>query len=1041
MEPIITGIRKSPSGSICPVTGVPILRRPEWTDVRLGEDFRATLSVVGSQILLSQPSGYATHLDDENAFKLGLKVLADAMAGRPYVHIEDYSNLKGASVEAWRSHLQNTRKQEQRQLLGVVYCGLPPMLKVSIKLGTWLQTVHSNVHIADDYSEAVQLALGILSAQTAGPGVEDGVKTRTQGKEGVSVDIVTNPDWHLDLNGFSLRCELLDGNILHAVCKGRLEESHVGAISELREKIRAATIPTGSLDYIVVDVTDSKGGSQRARRLYMNSLKQWYGCHPFGMYIFYGVDRFMRAAANLARPFMPFKVRIEEDLNSALELINQEEGKNRIRSVRASTAKSMADSPLTSDQIQQHVDDLFRFLGSINWEADGLDETMEADPSHPFGPVFDAIALMKGELDSLLQERKRTEEALRESEERYRGLFENSTDLVYTLDLKGNFTNVNRSAEHLTGCPQAELIGRNYGDFTSSRTRRRLLKAFNRVFRTGEPLQDFPLKVRTKDGSKKYFETSVSLLRTGENIVGFQGSSRDVTERKRAEEMIRESEEKYRLVVDGANDAIFVTQDDVIKFSNPKTEELTGFSSEELAKTFFIHLVHPQDRDMVLERHRRRLAGEEGPSTYAFRIINRDGEDLWIQTNAILITWEGRPATLNFARDITLQRRLETQLRQAQKMEAIGTLAGGIAHDFNNVLSIIVGNAELAMDDIPGGNPAQKSLKEVRQSCCRARDMVKQILSLTRQTEPERIPAKIGLIVRECLKLLRASIPAFIEIRHDISALSDTVMADSTQISQVLINLCANAAQAMAEKGGTIDVSLQDLKLNQNGASQYEGLAPGDYVRLTVRDSGPGIEPQLVDRIFDPYFTTKEVGEGTGLGLPLAHSIVKSHGGAISVDSELGKGTTFYILFPSLEKDVKAEPESPAIIAGGCERILFVDDETGLAEVGKQMLERLGYKVATKTSSLEAVEAFRTQPEDFDLVITDTAMPHMTGDKLAEEVMKIRPRIPVILCSGYSERISESRAKAMGIKAFVMKPLMRRDLARVTRDVLDKAQE
>ena len=526
--------------------------------------------------------------------------------------------------------------------------------------------------------------------------------------------------------------------------------------------------------------------------------------------------------------------------------------------------------------------------------------------------------------------------------------------------------------------------------------------------------------------------------RTAELTKANKQLRREIDDRKRAEEALRESEEKYRGVVDNANDAVFIVQDEVIKFPNRKTEELTGYASEELAAISFLRLIHPKDRHMVLEGHRRNLKGEVVPNTYSSRIINKEGEMLWAQLNTVSITWEGRPATLIFLRDITQQKQLEAQLRQAHKMEAIGTLAGGIAHDFNNILAAILGYAELTCSEIPERTRAMDNLHQVLKATCRARDLVKQILAFSRQAEQERKPIRLGPIVNESLKLLRASIPTTIDIRQSVSCQSDSVLADPTQINQVLINLCTNAAHAMEKKGGTLEVRLEAVVLHEDAVSQYQDLMPGNYVRLTVSDTGHGIEPKLMDRIFDPYFTTKGVGEGTGMGLAVVHGIVKDHGGTISADSKPGKGATFNVLLPSIESAVKPEPENSEAIPKGNERILFVDDEQSLANLGKQMLESLGYEVVAKTSSLEALEVFRAQPDRFDLVVTDMTMPSMTGEKLTREFMKIRPDIPVILCTGFSVRVTEQKAEAMGVAAILMKPILERDIAKTVRRVLNQ---
>ncbi len=385
-------------------------------------------------------------------------------------------------------------------------------------------------------------------------------------------------------------------------------------------------------------------------------------------------------------------------------------------------------------------------------------------------------------------------------------------------------------------------------------------------------------------------------------------------------------------------------------------------------------------------------------------------------------------------------RMTQRQLVQAQKMEAIGTLAGGIAHDFNNILTAIIGYTELAMEKVPEGNRVQANLQEVFRAGMRAKDLVQQILIFSRQSRQEQKPLQPDSVVKEGLKLLRASIPTTVEIRPNIERECGMVLGDPTQIYQVLVNLCANAAHAMSEKGGVLEVSLMNVDLDAASA-QHLDLKPGLYVRLTVSDTGHGMERAVMERIFDPYFTTKGPGEGTGLGLAMVHGAVKSHGGAIAVDSEPGKGATFHVYFPRMERSEAPEAEAAASVPTGNERILFVDDEKALVEMSKQMLESLGYKAAGRTGSIEALETFRAQPDKFDLVITDQTMPNMTGETLAKELLRIRPDIPIILCTGYSELITKEKARAMGIRELIMKPVVRSELARIIRDVLDSQKQ
>ena len=385
------------------------------------------------------------------------------------------------------------------------------------------------------------------------------------------------------------------------------------------------------------------------------------------------------------------------------------------------------------------------------------------------------------------------------------------------------------------------------------------------------------------------------------------------------------------------------------------------------------------------------------------------------------------------------KKRLETQLQQSQKMESIGTLAGGIAHDFNNILHSIIGYTELGLDDAEKGSPLHDNLQEVLIAAHRARDLVKQILTFSRQVDQRLKPLKIQMVIREALKLIRSSLPSTIEINQNISNTCGLVMADATQIHQVAINLLTNAFHTMEDQGGKLDVTLKEIDLDMDDLKD-PAMLPGSYVCLTVADTGAGIDKSILDRIFEPYFSTKEKDKGTGLGLAMVHGIVKSYGGDLRVYSEPGKGSAFHVYLPVIQ--TRAETKETRVVSpveGGKERILLVDDEEQIVRMSQQMLERLGYHVTARTSSIETLEAFRAAPDKFDLVITDTTMPNMTGIELARKLMEIRSDIPIIICTGFSEKISADKATAMGIRGYVMKPIVKSELAKKMREVLDQS--
>ena len=380
----------------------------------------------------------------------------------------------------------------------------------------------------------------------------------------------------------------------------------------------------------------------------------------------------------------------------------------------------------------------------------------------------------------------------------------------------------------------------------------------------------------------------------------------------------------------------------------------------------------------------------------------------------------------------------ERQLQQVLKIQAIGTLAGGIAHDFNNILFPIVGYTELTMDEVPEDSVAHNNLEEILKAAHRAKDLVKQILTFSRQSGQERKPVEVQQVILEALKLLRASIPASIDIVHNIDANCSAVMGDATQIHQIVMNLCTNAYHAMQDKGGKLEVSLKETYVGYDQTVQNIGMQPGNHVQLMVRDEGCGMDASVLDRIFEPYYTTKEQGKGTGLGLSVIHGIIKNHRGDITVKSAPGKGTVFTVYLPVVEEtDVQTVVEPVNGNEKGTERILLIDDEEQIISMERKMLENLGYQVTARTDSVEALKEFSKQPQNYDLVITDMTMPQMTGDELAQKLLLIKPGIPVILCTGFNEDITEEKALEMGIQKFVMKPVIKKELASTIRSVLD----
>jgi len=505
---------------------------------------------------------------------------------------------------------------------------------------------------------------------------------------------------------------------------------------------------------------------------------------------------------------------------------------------------------------------------------------------------------------------------------------------------------------------------------------------------------------------------------------------------------LKESERRFRTLFEGSGEGILLMDllSHKLIYANPAVCRIIGYSSEEILEVNGVELWHPEQLSLFHCQSEARVQ-REPPIVSTVPFPRKDGQTIHVEIRAYPLEMDDRPCLLGFVSDVTDKLRvqherakLEAQMRQTQKMEAIGTLAGGIAHDFNNILGIIMGFTEISMMEHKQKGGDSDALDQVMKAIDRAKDLVRQILTFSRQGEHAPRALQLSVVIKEALKMLRASLPTTIDIRQEISS-RGLVNADPTQIHQIVMNLCTNAAHAMREHGGFLEVELIDEDLDLQ--SPHPELVPGPYVRLLVRDSGCGMSRDVIARIFDPFFTTKALGEGTGLGLSVVHGIVSSYGGAVTVQSEPGKGSTFSVYLPRIQMAPGKPPEEGScLLPTGEERVLFVDDERLLAELGTKMLTPLGYQVTTATNSREALDRFRSDPSAFDLVITDHTMPGMTGAELAREVLHVRPDMPIILCTGFSENITEEKAGAIGIRKLLMKPLALRELAETIRKVL-----
>jgi len=628
-------------------------------------------------------------------------------------------------------------------------------------------------------------------------------------------------------------------------------------------------------------------------------------------------------------------------------------------------------------------------------------------------------------------ERKRAEKSLRESEQRFRQLSEATFEAVVIHD-EGVIIEANDQYYKMFGYLPDELAGVDVISLTAAKDSANQIRKHIKSEVFG-PYEATGIK---KDGSHFPIEIRGKTTHFSDKKVQMS-SIRDLTNRKKYEDALRNSEEQLKSFLNSnPNPVVVYNSQGHPLYLNPAFTKVFGWTMEELKgkKIPFV----PSGQEQITNEKINELFQTHKTISFNTRRLTKHGDirDVLISASEIKgAEKEAAGMVVNLV-DITEAKKLESKFQAVQRIESLGILAGGIAHDFNNILASIIGYTELALDRTKKETQQHEHLQEVLVASNRAADLVKQILTFSRQVNQEQKPVQIKLIVKEALKLLRASIPSTIGIEQNIQS-NALLMGDATQIHQVVMNLGTNASHSMKDEGGVLTVNLSDVELDSEFISKHSDLSPGSYIMLTISDTGHGMSPEVLEKIFDPFFTTKEKGEGTGMGLSVVHGIVHSHGGSIYAYSEPGKGSTFKVLFPTIESMLTSGKKIDMPIPTGTERILFIDDEPAIVNMGRQILESIGYEVVTRTSSIEALEYFKARPNNFDLVVTDMTMPKMTGEILASELMKVKPDIPVILCTGFSARIDEKKAMAMGIRAFVSKPILKRDIAETIRKVLD----
>jgi PAS domain S-box-containing protein len=652
-----------------------------------------------------------------------------------------------------------------------------------------------------------------------------------------------------------------------------------------------------------------------------------------------------------------------------------------------------------------------------------------------------------------ITERKQAEDALKESQQRLSDIIDFLPDATFVIDREGKVIAWNRAMQEMMGIGATAMLGKGDYEYALPLYGERIPILIDLVLDPKKEREAKYLTLERKEGvlaahaympdlrgrQAYLFGTASALYDSRGDVVGAIESMRDITERKLMEEAVAKAEEKYRNIFENSVTGIYQTNlDGDFLNVNAALARFAGYDSPEKmlneAKNVRQLYVHPERRYEML-----RLIEEHGSvREFEAEFFRKDKSVLWVNLSirSVLNSTGGIAYLEGTASDITDRKLLRARLAHAQKLEAIGTLAGGIAHDFNNILQPMMGYTEMVLNKLLPSNPLRHDLEQVLNASLRAKELVGQILTISRSTqEQQRIPIDISSIIKEALKLLRCSLPTSIEIRQNIQM--GFALADPTQIHQVLMNLCTNAAHAMDNKG-IMEVRLAPVDLSESDLVDQSivDLKPGPYLKLYVSDTGCGMGAKTMERIFDPYFTTKEVGKGSGLGLAVVNGIVKRHNGAITVQSALGKGSIFRIYIPRIETPLEIPVETPHEAPTGVESILFLDDEQTVAAMGTAILEPLGYKVTAETDSVLALEVFSAGPDDFDLIITDYTMPNLTGMDLVKEVRRIQPDMPVLLCTGFSEKITPDSVRELGIE-LLMKPYGMRQLSEAVRKILD----
>ncbi|MGM0403029.1 MAG: PAS domain S-box protein [Thermodesulfobacteriota bacterium] len=989
----------------CPITGLELYTRPEWQRHKIGSDYTVDFWVIGDSIIYTRPAGNVNLKTIKSSLLIDEAVASHVAGGTGrYIQIEDYSQLHSVSFDA-RKHFADYYANNRR-VEAVFLCNLSPLMNLAIKIGKRFAFPGLTIFTGGYYRHAVEKALEICEARGLPKGTfvfNQPLKYREESKTLSPVALLTNPQWEIKTHDFTCQNVVIDQKILFSMPEGHLNARHIPLI----HNVHTSVMQQADFDYIVEDASKMSGFTRKSLQLLVKYVLSLHRENPFRMYVISGANALIATAAKMTHPFTPFAIRTAGDINTAFEMIRQDQ-KNQ-----HTAPKTQEEHP--DSQIQRYIDDLLLFIGSINWEKEGIEsEAGEFDPDHPFASIFNSIAIIKEELDDLTARRRENELTIRENEEKYSKLFLYSNDAIFINDLDGRILDVNNKAVEISGYSKSELLALNIHDLQARKSLESSHTALEAMKEDG--FVNFEIECMKKNGERFSAEVSSNIFEIkGQKIV--QMLMRDITQRKEAEAVLR----NYRTLVETMNDGMAIVDPQLhIRYANKALCKMTGYHADEIIGRPAI--------DFLDEKNQQRLEAEisEWPQddTHIFEIdlTGKDNQSISAIVSPTSIyndegEFTGFMGIVTDISDLNKARwekdHLQAQLFHSQKMEAIGALAGGVAHDFNNYLTIILGCADLMQVKKDDRIKQEKYIQEIKNAAEHSAALTRQLLAFSRRQILEKTTININQVIANMGKMLRRLIGENIELQTTLAPELRQVHADPGQIEQIILNLAVNARDAMPD-GGRLRIITENTVIDEFYRRRFPYAQAGDFVCMTFEDNGCGMKPDVVENIFEPFFSTKVAGQGTGLGLAVVYGVVKQHDGWIDVYSEPSHGSRFTIYLPvqtSLagragEKKAASHKAAPSEYQGSGEWILVVEDQKEVREMIISVLEMNGYQVASADSIAAARKLNAEKKEGFSLLFSDVILSDGNGIDLAIAITADHPDTKVLLSSGYTEEKS-----------------------------------